>query len=257
MKRLLVVLDFDGLLVNSYALLRQTFERFDLDVGDEHRFRNRRKFLKYIGGGKEFITNLTTMAMPSKQRIREELTRNYCQSGQVFAQFVPYINTCINDPAVHIGIVSRNFALNPGVTMRQVLLNSGIDESSLDFVIPLSVGSKKNNVLEGMKAARYHDSLFAGDEIGDYRAAVATGYTTLIGTYGFDNRKRLLERGDIPPGLLFDSVGSLCCRLWRLSLPHLSGASFVSANARRSSSVRPSVTHQSQPAAAPLTPRHA
>ena len=55
--RLLVVLDFDGLLINSYALLRDTMASFGLDVGDQERFRNRRKFLKYLGGGRELMHN--------------------------------------------------------------------------------------------------------------------------------------------------------------------------------------------------------
>ena len=45
----LIVLDFDGFLVNSYRLLQIAFENFGLDIGDEHRFQHRRKFLKYIG----------------------------------------------------------------------------------------------------------------------------------------------------------------------------------------------------------------
>ena len=43
-KRLLVVLDFDGFLVNSYAIIRDTMDAFGLDIGDELRFKNRRKF---------------------------------------------------------------------------------------------------------------------------------------------------------------------------------------------------------------------
>ena len=57
-KRLLLVLDFDGLLLNSYALLRDAMASYGLDVSDEERFKNRRKFLKYLGGGKELLNNL-------------------------------------------------------------------------------------------------------------------------------------------------------------------------------------------------------
>ena len=63
-KRLLMVLDFDGFLVNSYAILRDTMASFGLDVGDELRFKNRRKFLKYLGGGRELLNNLVGFSLP-------------------------------------------------------------------------------------------------------------------------------------------------------------------------------------------------
>ncbi|NNM00962.1 MAG: HAD family hydrolase, partial [Gammaproteobacteria bacterium] len=50
-RRQLLVLDFDGFMIDSYDLLKQTFATFGLDVGDQERFNNRRKFLKYFGGG--------------------------------------------------------------------------------------------------------------------------------------------------------------------------------------------------------------
>ena len=50
MKDVLIALDFDGLLINSYKLLERTFLEYNLDLGEEERFKNRRKFLKYLGG---------------------------------------------------------------------------------------------------------------------------------------------------------------------------------------------------------------
>ena len=63
-KRLLLVLDFDGFLINSYAIIRDTMQTYGLDVGDEERFKNRRKFLKYFGGGKELLSNLVGITLP-------------------------------------------------------------------------------------------------------------------------------------------------------------------------------------------------
>ncbi|MGE0483352.1 MAG: HAD family hydrolase [Gammaproteobacteria bacterium] len=221
MKRLLVVLDFDGLLVNAYDLIRETFATFDLDVGDESRFRNRRKFLKYLGGGKELLGNLTHFALPKKRSLREALTRVYLARGRVHEPFVGYVNACIRSPDVHIGVVSRNFTLNPGATIRHVLAVSGIDDGNLDFVIPLPIGAKKTNVLDGMVASRYRARLLAGDEIADYRAAQATGYTPLIATYGFDGDERLRVHGEVPSAVLFDSPTTLAARLWTLSALYL------------------------------------
>jgi phosphoglycolate phosphatase len=223
-KRLLLVLDFDGFLVNSYSLLKETMEAFGLDVGDEDRFRNRRKFMKYLGGGKEFLANLVNFALPKKKRIREMLTDLYVYNGRVYPEFVPLINQLIECPQVHCGIVSRNYTLSPGSTIRSVLRNSGVQEEDLDFVIPIPVGVKKGDVLVAMKSSRYHECLLGGDEVGDYRAAIESGYESLIASYGFDNHKRLIEHGEVPPQFIFDNPKDLVGQLARRASLYLSEA---------------------------------
>jgi phosphoglycolate phosphatase len=208
-KDLLVVLDFDGFLLNSYQLLRATFEDFGLDVGDEDRFRHRRKFLKYLGGGKEFMRNFVRASLPKKKKIREKLTDEYLENGRIFPEFAPLMNELIASPTAHVGIVSRNFTYTPGLTIRAVLRNSGVEERDLDFVIPIPAGVKKGDVLEAMKSSRYRICLFGADEVGDYRAAVETGYDALMASYGFDSRKRLVEAAKVPEERIFDSPRSL------------------------------------------------
>ena len=204
-KSVLVVLDFDGFLVNSYELIRVAFEQFGLDVGDEKRFRNRRKFLKYVGGGKELLRNMVSCTLPKKKKLRTALTEAYLESGSVYAEFRPFLNDLIANPRIHVGIVSRNFARNPGLTMRSVLRQSGVDEQGLDFLIPISVGTKKNKVLEGMRSSRHEICLLGADEIGDYQAAVETGYQAVIASYGFDERKRLTVKGRVPATIIAET----------------------------------------------------
>ena len=208
-KNTLIVLDFDGFLIDSYALLRTTFDHFGLDVGDEERFKNRRKFLKYIGGGKEFLGNLVKYSLPKRKKIREVLTQQYVDNGRIYPQFAKTINQLIENPNVHIGIVSRNYTQNPGTTIRAVLKNSDVAEQHLDFVIPIPVGVKKGDVLEAMKSSRYQRCLLGGDEIGDYRAAVETGYEAIMASYGFDTLKRLTERGGVPEDVIFATPDEL------------------------------------------------
>jgi phosphoglycolate phosphatase len=204
-KDILVVLDFDGFLLNSYQLVKITFEHFGLDVGDEDRFRHRRKFLKYLGGGKEFMRNFVRASLPKKKKIREKLTDEYVENGRVFPEFVPLLNELIASPSAHVGILSRNFTYTPGLTIRAVLKNSGVEEKDLDFVIPIPAGVKKGDVLEAMKSSRYRACLFGADEVGDYRAAAETGYEAIMASYGFDSRKRLLEEAKVPEDRIFDS----------------------------------------------------
>ena len=206
LKETLVVLDFDGLLINSYELLNITFKHFGLDVGDIERFQNRRKFLKYVGGGKELIGNLVNLSLPKKKLIRKKLTETYCAVGQIYPEFTDLINDMTDNPDIHVGIVSRNFTHHPGNTIRQVLRNSKINETALDFVIPISAGAKKINILEGMKSTAYRTSIFAADEISDYEAASLTGYDTiLMASYGFDTRERLQKKGNIPKKIIYET----------------------------------------------------
>ena len=214
LKETLVVLDFDGLLINSYDLLKKTFNHFGLDVGDEERFQNRKKFLKYIGGGKELVNNLVNLSLPKKKLIRKQLTETYCNEGVIYPEFTSIINDMIDSPDIHVGIVSRNFTHHPGNTIRQVLQNSKITETAIDFIIPISVGVKKINVLEGMKASSFKNCIFAADEISDYRAAYETGYNNiLMASYGFDTKDRLIHKGKIPEKLIYDSPKKLAKRL--------------------------------------------
>lgn len=203
-KTVLVVLDFDGFLVNSYELLKATFDHFGLDVGDEKRFKHRRKFLKYVGGGKEFLSNLVSVSLPKKKKLRERLTEEYIESGRLFPEFVPFINDLIAEPDLHVGVLSRNFTYSPGLTMRTVLRRSGVAEADLDFVIPIPAGTKKVNILEAMRASRYRICLFGADELSDYRAACETGYQIVMAGYGFDSRERLVRNGDVPMDCIFN-----------------------------------------------------
>lgn len=214
MKETLVVLDFDGLLINSYELLKITFSHCGLDVGDEDRFQNRRKFLKYVGGGKELIGNLVNLTLPRKKMIREQLTETYCNEGEIFPEFKMLINDMIDSPNIHVGVVSRNFTHHPGKTIRQVLRNSKVNEGAIDFVIPVSAGVKKCNVLEGMKSPSYKNCIFAADEISDYKAAFETGYNKiLMASYGFDTKDRLIKKGEIPEEIIFESPKKLVKKL--------------------------------------------
>lgn len=214
-KRLLVVLDFDGVLLNSYALIRETMESFGLDVGDEERFRNRRKFLKYLGGGKELLNNLIGMSLPKTRKLRARLTECYFASGFVYPEFIDVLNNMIANPLIHCGIISRNFTLRPGPTIRAVLRRSGVNEDGLDFVVPVPIGAGKVDVLDGMLSARYGESLLCADEIGDYHAARDTGYESLIGSYGFDTGARLVKRGEVPASCIYDTPDALARELRR------------------------------------------
>jgi phosphoglycolate phosphatase-like HAD superfamily hydrolase len=219
-KELLMVLDFDGFLVNSYAVINATMASFGLDIGDELRFKNRRKFLKYFGGGKELLTNLVGFSLPKTRKLRLRLTECYAEEAQVYPQFTALLNAMIANPKIHCGILSRNYALEPGPIIRAVLRRSGVAEEELDFVIPLPAGVKKGEVLAAMRSSRYRDLVLGADEIGDYTAGSAAGYECLIGSYGFDTRERLMDHGAVPATCIFDDPDTLALALRQRVAPH-------------------------------------
>lgn len=207
-KQMIAVFDFDGFLINSYELIKHTFEKFGLDIGDENRFKNRRKFLKYMGGGKEILRNFVAFSLPNKRRLRKALTHEFMTYGRIYPEFKSTLNRMIDSPAIHVGILSRNFTTSPGTTIRTVLSNSGVKEASMDFVIPIPVGSKKTNVLKAMKSSQYQQCWFCGDEISDYRSACDAGYQVIMAGYGFDHRQRLMAKGGVPAESIFDDPRS-------------------------------------------------
>ena len=118
---------------------------------------------------------------------------------------MPVLNRLVRDPQFDVGIVSRNFTLTPGKTIRTVLANSGVTEKYLDFIIPVPVGARKVDVLEGMRSSRYRRCILGADEVGDYKAAMEAGYEAYMVSYGFDSGKRLMEKGGVGPEQIFDS----------------------------------------------------
>lgn len=193
--------------------MRDTLARFGLDVGDEERFRNRRKFLKYLGGGREILQNLVRASLPRKRNIRRALTETYLESACLYPGFAEFINDAIAHPAIHCGVLSRNFARDPGPTIRKVLAASGVLETELDFVLPIPAGSRKTDILQGMRASRYDRQILGADEVGDFHAATEAGYDCVMATYGFDNRQRLLTHGAVPESVLFDDPAEVIAAL--------------------------------------------
>lgn len=116
---------------------------------------------------------------------RAKLTECYAERGVLYPEFVPLLNALIENPHIHCGILSRNYTLNPGPTMRTVLRRSGVHEADLDFVVPIPIGVKKIDVLAAIRSTRYRECLLGADEIGDYHAAVSAGYDSVIASYGF------------------------------------------------------------------------
>ena len=54
----LVIFDADGTIIDAFHAIEQTFLTHGMAIGDLERFQKRRKLLKYLGGLREFPTNI-------------------------------------------------------------------------------------------------------------------------------------------------------------------------------------------------------
>src|SRR5690606_41486917 len=74
----LVIFDADGTTVDAFHAIEQSFLRHGMAIGDHARFQKRRKLFKYLGGLREFPTNLRRQfGKQSRSRLLATLTDFY------------------------------------------------------------------------------------------------------------------------------------------------------------------------------------
>ena len=81
----LVILDADGTTVDAFGAIQQAFASEGMDLGDLGRFQQRRNLFKYLGGVKEFPTNLKQqIGKKKRQRLIGTLTEVYRSEAKMF-----------------------------------------------------------------------------------------------------------------------------------------------------------------------------
>ena len=75
----LVVLDADGTNIDAFQAIQLTFRRHGMDIGNLECFQKHRKLFKYLGGIREFPTNLRRQfGKQSRMQLLTTLTDVYC-----------------------------------------------------------------------------------------------------------------------------------------------------------------------------------
>jgi phosphoglycolate phosphatase len=213
----LVILDADGTLVDAFHAVEIAFARHGMELGDLKRFQKRRKLLKYLGGLREFPKNLRQQfGRQHRRRLIQTVTDVYRHEAHLYPAMAGLLRGLIAAPNVRVGIVTRNVALEPEETLRQLFRRHEIDLSDLDFVRCISLGEQKLEHFREIRATLGINPARAfacGDEYRDYAAAIGAGMHPFIAAYGFEDYDRLRDDFNIPEEVLSPSPQHLVMRL--------------------------------------------
>lgn len=224
----LVIFDADGTTIDAFHAIEQTFLRHGMGIGDLERFQKRRKLLKYLGGLREFPTNLRRQfGKQSRKQLLVTLTEFYRDEACLYPGIDALLRRLLNAPDIRVGLVTRNVTLEPEETLRRLFLRYAIDIADFDYLscIPL-----RENKTDQLKCAREFFAInpahaFAcGDEYSDYLAAIGAGMHPFIVAYGFEDNVRLTEEFEIPREVISTSPAEFSARLLHaLDLPSEAG----------------------------------
>src|SRR5450631_2276233 len=105
----LVIFDADGTTIDAFHAIEMAFLRHGMNIGDIDRFQKRRKLLKFIGGLREFPTNLRRQfGKQSRLQLRETLTEIYRHEACLYPGIEVLLHTLLEDPSIRVGLITRN-----------------------------------------------------------------------------------------------------------------------------------------------------
>jgi len=213
----LVILDADGTTIDAYNAIEKAFVHHGMDLGDEESFQKRHNIFKYLGGLKQFPSNLRkNITKHNRKQIVETLTDVYRNDAALYAGIPEFIRTLMAAPDVIVGMVTRNITNEPLETLRQLFARHDINLGDFDFLVHVPLEEKKTlhfrAVREqfGVNPAR---ASVCGDENKDYVAAINTGMHPYMVSYGFENYLRLTKKFEIPEELISRTPHELCGRV--------------------------------------------
>jgi len=220
----LVIFDLDGTTIDAFHAIELAFLQHGMDIGDIDRFQKRRKLFKFLGGLREFPTNLRhQFGKQSRKRLLETLTEIYRHEARLYPGIETLLNKLLETPDVRVGLVTRNVTIEPEKTLKSLFSRHNIDIGKFDYFncIPL-----KENKIKYIKQARESFSInparafSCGDEHSDYLAAIGAGIHPFVVSYGFESETRLTEKFGVPREVISSSPAELVERLTNaLNLP--------------------------------------
>jgi phosphoglycolate phosphatase len=213
----LVILDADGTTIDAYQAIEQAFSLHGMTLGDEERFQRRRNLFKYLGGLKEFPSNLKKqLGKQKRKQLIATLTAVYRDEAMLYPGIAALIQTLIDAPGIVVGVVTRNITNEPVETLRQLFRRHDIDIEALDFLVHIPLRDEKTSYFQAARAAYDINparAFICGDEHKDYLAAVGAGMHPFIVSYGFEDIKRLTKKFDVPEELISRTPEELGQRL--------------------------------------------
>jgi phosphoglycolate phosphatase len=198
----LIIIDADGTIIDAFTAIELAFARHGMDIGDLDRFQKRRNLFKYLGGIKEFPSNLAKhLGRHSRKALLGTLTEVYREQASLYAGMTEFLQILIGTSNIRVGIVTRNITVEPERTLTRLFSRHGIDIRSLDFLHLVPLSEKKTAYFR--KARERFDvnparAYACGDEHKDYLAAQACGIQPFVVSYGFESHARLTDKFNIP-----------------------------------------------------------
>jgi phosphoglycolate phosphatase len=213
----LIILDADGTTIDAFGAIEATFAIHGMAIGDLARFQQRRHLFKYLGGLKEFPSNLKRQLGKQKRaRLIETLTQVYREEAGLYEPLGPWINCLIAQDGLRVGMVTRNITNAPRDTLRHLLHRHGVDVGGLDFLTHVALKQDKTEAFRQVRKDYRINPARAyacGDEKKDFVAARSTGMHPFMVSYGFEDYARLTGKIDVPPELISRTPVELCARV--------------------------------------------
>jgi len=213
----LVIFDADGTTIDAFNAIKMTFMKHGMDIGDHERFQKRRKLLKYLGGLREFPTNLRRQfGKQSRKQLLITLTDIYRHEATLYPGISTMLRTLLDTPDIRVGFITRNVTIEPKETLKYLFQRHDIDISEFDYFACISLKESKADYIKlarqsfAINPARVYA---CGDEHGDYMAAIEAGAHPFVVSYGFEDSARLIEKFSIPPEVISRSPKDFTGRL--------------------------------------------
>ena len=213
----LIILDADGTTIDAYSAIDKTFSRHGMVIGDEERFQKRRRLFKYLGGLKEFPSNLKKqIGKQSRKQLIATLTEVYREEAKLYPGIADLVRSLIATPDIAVGLVTRNMTNEPEQTLRLLFRRHDIDLDALDFFAHIPLHLEK---MQEFRAIRERLDInparayICGDEHKDYLAAIGSGMHPFMVSYGFESYKRLIKKFLVPEEIISRSPEELCGRV--------------------------------------------
>jgi phosphoglycolate phosphatase len=213
----LVILDADGTTIDAFGAIDRTFSQHGMNIGALERFQKRRNLFKYLGGIKEFPTNLRKqVAGTRRSRLIATLTEVYREEAALYPGIAPFLRRLTEQPNLRVGIVTRNITLDPVETLARLFRRHGCDPGRFDFVVHLPLRADKRPAFRDLRerfAVNPARACACGDEGGDYLAAVNSGIYPFMVSYGFEDHERLRLKHGVPQEVIARTPQELAQRV--------------------------------------------
>lgn len=216
-KERLVIFDADGTTIDAFHAIELAFLQHGMNIGDIDRFQKRRKLLKFLGGLREFPTNLRRQfGKQSRKQLLTTLTEVYRQEACLYPGIDTLLKTLLAAPDIKVGLVTRNVTHDPKNTLKALFDRYDIDINAFDYLacIPLNENKSSHFRLARQNFAINPALTYAcGDEYSDYLAAIHTGMHPFVVSYGFEDKIRLTQKFAVPDEVISNSPDNLIHRL--------------------------------------------